>query len=163
MIPFLVISSYYIAVTLDQIYDKLINKSSFMQIIAVGGCVFILSVNSIWFTNRWYYRTDLLRLNAAEYINSNTNENSLVINSIEDTDPRDPRILAPSLRYGWSVDLKYLKGEVIDSLKGYGAQYLAIILNNKPDSSLTSYLSKYKSTETVIYKKDWLIRIYTLQ
>jgi hypothetical protein len=163
LIPLLVISSYFITVTLDYLYLKLKQKSNKLSYLVVSFSIFILAVNSIWFTERWYYKIDHIRLNASEYIEKNTNENDLIITSIDGTDPRDPRILAQSLRNGWAVDLKDLRSEIIDSLRHYNAKYLTIVSNEKIDTALTVSLSKYKSSETLIYRNSWYLRMYQLQ
>ena len=154
-IPFLSASSFFIAVTIDFIYRKLVERRKTLAYVLIGFIIIVLAVNGIWFTERWYYRVDQVRLKSSEYIRDNSQEKDLIITSIDGTDPRDPRILAASLRNGWSIDLKDLKAPMIDSLVRYDAKYLAIITKENPDLSLSLPLSKYRFIETPIYRNEW--------
>jgi hypothetical protein len=125
--------------------------------------IILLMINSIWFTERWYYKIDRVRLYASEEINKNTDENSLVIVSIKDTDPRDPRILAPSYRYGWSVRLNDINKNIIEQLVIYDAKYLAITAKDDLDKELLEYLKTYQVKESNLNEAGWKLYIYKLE
>lgn len=160
-IPILVVSSFFIAVSLDHIFRKIKERSSSMANIFIGLLIIVLTINCVMFTNRWYYNVDSLRLEASYIIKTNTNEDALVIVSIKDTDPRDPRILAPSYRNGWSIKTNDLKKELIEQLVSNGARYLAIITDEKPIPIMTAYLNKYRMKEFSILKDNWKLYLYT--
>ncbi len=158
-IPLLVISSFFMAVTIDFIYRKLSGKGT----IAVGVIMIILFINCIWFTERWYYKPDRTRLDAAELIERNTDKNGLVIASIPDTDPRDPRLLAPARRYGWSIKTSDLSAGLIDSLKQNGARYLAIVEKEEISGGLAKYLGAYTVKEFALQNSASKLILYTIK
>src|SRR5690606_9822783 len=102
-IPFAVISAFYIGFTLDYLYEKINLRSAVKANIIISVLLSVLIINGIWYAERWYYKPDNLRLEASGIIEANTDTSDLVIVSISDTDPRDPRILSASKRYGWSI------------------------------------------------------------
>lgn len=162
-IPLLIVSSFFIALSLDLLYRKLREKSLLVAKIFIYFLLVLLMINSIWFTERWYYKIDKVRLYASEEIKKNTEENSLVIVSIKDTDPRDPRILAPSYRYGWSIRLMDLNKDIILRLIQSGAKYLAIIANCDLDDKLVKYLDTYPGKELGIREPGWKLYLYKLE
>ncbi|MEO8209417.1 MAG: glycosyltransferase family 39 protein [bacterium] len=155
-IPFLCIASFYIAVTFDYLIDKFQNKKiKFLTIII---SVFFL-INCIWFTERWYFKVNRLKKTSSEIIRNKTPENSLVIVSDMETDPRDPTVLAPALRTGWSVNYKNLSQEIIDKLKSEGANYLLLVLKDDvKDNYNNNRLIDEKS-----FENKWNIRLYLLE
>jgi hypothetical protein len=162
-IPILVISSYFIGACLDFIYSKLKARSIWKANLITGFILISLVINGIWYTERWYYKVDNVRTISADYIRENTPGQSLVIASIDKTDPRDPRILAPAHRFGWSIRTKDLSGKLIDSLVANGANYLAVAANENLDSNLTKYLNNYKKQEFKIPDSDWKLHLYKLK
>jgi Dolichyl-phosphate-mannose-protein mannosyltransferase len=154
-IPLLCIASFYIAITFDYLISNMQTKKSKSFLIIIFIFFFI---NCIWFTERWYYKIDKLKQAASEIIKNNTNENSLVIVSDSKTDPRDPTVLAPSLRCGWSVNSKDLSLEIIDGLKKEGAEYLLIILKSGEKDSYNNF----KLIAEQSFENKWEIKFYEL-
>ncbi len=162
-IPFVVITSFFLGLSIDFIYRKFKKKSETKAIYLTALIIIILVVNCIWFTERWYYKYDKLRIAASKQIRENTEQNRLVIVSIKDTDPRDPRLLAPSYRYGWSIRTDYLKKDVIEKLILNQASYLAIVTEDNLNPELARYLNKFHKKEIPIDNGNWKIFIYNLE
>lgn len=155
-IPFLVLTAFYIGYGIDLFYEKISTKSK-NAVLYTGIITLLISINGIWFTERWYYKPDNLRIHAAEIINNYTNPEDLIITSITDTDPRDPRILAASQRYGWSIRTNDINSTLIDSLKTYGATNLVIIKKDEefiiiPNLQLTNKETLPDGGEILFYK-----------
>jgi hypothetical protein len=148
-IPLIVISTMYIATGIDYIFRKINFKKVLYDRILLTFRLISLSVNGIWFTERWYYKPDNIRHSAAELIYRNTEPDELVIASIDLTDPRDPRILAPSRRYGWAIRISDLNRSLIERLQLEGANYLSVTGTLKNDS-----LKKYLETLQIKEKSD---------
>ncbi len=159
-VPLLVATSFFIAAGIDHINRYLSSRLKITGKAIITFIIVALTINGIWFTERWYYKPDKIRNSAADFINKNTGENDLVIASVDLTDPRDPRILAPSHRYGWAIRLSDLKPELIEKLKLEGATYLSVtgpVLND----SLNNYLGNFtlqrletgnEKSNTILYK-----------
>jgi hypothetical protein len=150
-LPFLVAVAFYIGVAIEAVYKKFKNRSETKALIYVSVILIILGINGIWFTERWYYKPDKLRIEAAEYIMNNTSEDDLIITSIEDTDPRDPRLNASSYRYGWAIRNMDLTPALIDSLKSNGGNYLVYIIK---EAEIPPEIKGYLSKTTPILKKS---------
>ena len=151
------------AVSIDYIYRKLSANSGNMGIIVTAVIFVILTINCIWFTERWYYKPDWTRQHAAEIIEQNTGQNSLVIASIADTDPRDPRLLSPAHRYGWSIRTGDLNANLINSLKQNGAEYLAIVEKEKINDELLKYLGAYPNKEYSLQNSTSKLILYSIK
>jgi Dolichyl-phosphate-mannose-protein mannosyltransferase len=159
-VPLLVVTSFFIAAGIDSFYRRLETGRAIKRNFIIAFVLVVLMINGIWFTERWYYRPDNTRHLAADFIRSNTNENDLVITSIDLTDPRDPRILAPAHRYGWSIRKSDLNPDLIEKLRTEGAKYLSLT-EKISDESTADFLKNYPFKEffhsdyknrTVIYK-----------
>jgi len=162
-IPLLVISSFFIAVSIDYIYRKLSAKGGNKGTVVTAILLAALIINCIWFTERWYYKPDWTRQHAAEIIEQNTGQNSLVIASITDTDPRDPRLLGPAHRYGWSIRTGDLSVSLVNSLKQNGAEYLAIVEKEKINDELLKYLAAYPSKEYPLQNSSSKLILYSIK
>jgi len=162
-VPILVISSFFIGINIDFIYRKLKNISQLKANLITGFILAALIINGIWYAERWYFKIDKVRTVSAEYIRNNTADNSLVIASIDNTDPRDPRILAPAYRYGWPIRTEDLNGALIDSLIKRGSNYLAITTKEDPKNSLQIYLQSFEKQEFKIPEGDWKLLLYKLK
>ena len=143
-------SAFFIGFTLNALYEKFVLNLSGRSFLYLSIIIIVLSVNGIWFTERWFYKPDELRNKISEMIRNNSDINDLIISSIEDTDPRDPRILAGAQRYGWSIRTNDLSPQLIDSLKSYGANSLIIVLNID-NRDMIKYIPS-----SLIYKKEQL-------
>lgn len=154
-IPFLCIASFYIAVTFDYLFNNFQNKK--IKFIAIVFSAFFL-INCIWFTERWYYKVSRLKQISSEIMRTRTPENSLVIVSDNETDPRDPTVLAPALRTGWSVNYKDLSLGITDNLKKEGAGYLLLILKNDEKDFYTNF----ELIEAKSFENKWNIRLYLI-
>jgi hypothetical protein len=150
-LPFLVAVAFYIGVAIETIYRKFKEQSETKALVYVSVILIILGINGIWFTERWYYKPDKLRIEASEYIMDNTSKDDLIITSIEDTDPRDPRLNAPAYRFGWAIRNMDLTPGLIDSLKSNGANYLIYIVK---EDEIPTELHSYLSQITPILKKS---------
>ncbi|RPI14601.1 MAG: hypothetical protein EHM58_16140 [Ignavibacteriae bacterium] len=162
-VPLIVIFSFIIAKGIDNIYKRLKNNSPVQANLVTGFILIVLIINGIWYTERWFYKQDKLRYSTAEFINKNTSDSSLVISSIDQTDPRDPTILAPSYRYGWSVRTMDLNPKLINLLKAEGANYLAIVSDKNLNAELTEYLENYNKQEIELPKVGWKLLFYKLK
>jgi hypothetical protein len=161
--PIIVVFSYFIAKGIDIVYRNLKERSLRYANAVIGFLLFVLMVNGIWYTERWYYKPDKIRNSTAEYINKNTPDNSLIVASIDLTDPRDPSILAPAYRYGWSIRTGDLNKTLLDSLFNNGAQYLSITINKELDSGLSAYLQHYNKQEVDLSIRGWKLLFYKLK
>ncbi len=160
-IPFIAAVSFYIGVTLEYIYRKLESESVAKAIIVTAVSLVILGINGIWFTERWYYKPDPVRIEASKIIREITSQEDLIITSIVDTDPRDSRLNSPSYRYGWSIRQSDLSAGMLDSLQKNGANYLILISNEAEiDQPLKEYLSKSVKKGEKMLKSDPSRKIY---
>lgn len=159
-IPLLVITAMYTAAGIDFIYRRINLKNDLYNRIVLTFILIALGVNGVWFTERWYYKPDKIRNTAAELIKKNTGTDDLIIASIDLTDPRDPRILAPAHRYGWAIRISDLNRDLIERLQMEGAAYLSVTGHLENDS-LTKYLETLEvkgkteigsNTASVLYK-----------
>jgi hypothetical protein len=162
-IPILTVCAFFTGNSIDFIYRSLKIKSLKAANSVTGFILLVLMINGIWYTERWYYKIDKIRTVSAEYIRKNTPENSLVIASIDKTDPRDPRILAPAYRFGWPLRTGDLNANLIDSLIAAGSNYLAITTKENPDSGLSIYLQGFEKQEFKIQEHDWKLLLYKLK
>lgn len=161
-LPFTVVVSYFMALGIDAVYRALKKSSQLRASLVTGFLLISLIVNGIWYTERWYYKPDKKRIATAQFINRNTAENELVIASIDLTDPRDPCILAPSYRYGWSVRTGDLNKNLLDSLINNGARYLSITVNKDLDPGFSGYLQRYNKQEIDLPDRGWKLLFYKL-
>lgn len=169
-IPFLAISSFFIAASLDRIWCMVAAKlprfdwCGNLALLAIGTC---LLANSVWVAETIYYAVDWVRVTAGRIVREYTPENSLIIaaTSMPGAAPQDPRLLYQSQRNGWSVRSADLSRSVVQELIGEGAQYLAILSNEPVPVDATRALQPYprerfvlpvvpKSVTTGEYK-DW--------
>jgi hypothetical protein len=155
-IPLLFIAAFYIAVTFEYLINNFQNRR--IKIITVLS-ILLLFVNCIWFTERWFYKINKLKQTSSEVIKYHSAENSLIIVSGSETDPRDPTILAPALRCGWSVNSKDLSFEIIEKLKKEGAEYLLIVLNTDEKDKYINF----KLAEEKLFENKKIIRFYILK
>jgi hypothetical protein len=163
MVPLVVITSFFIANGIDFVYRKLKPVSLKRANIVTAVIILAIMINSIWLTEKLFYIKDEIRSNTAQIINSNSNENDLIISSIDETNPRDPRILAAAYRCGWSVKTPDLSPYVIRSLINEGAVYLAVTLNQDLAPELKIYLDTLEKQEFKISDNGWKLQWYKLK
>lgn len=163
-VPFAVITSVFIAAGVEFLYSKIEQRSKLYADLVTGFLLLALMVNGIWFAERWYYRLDIVRNSAAAYIRENTPPDALVIASIDLTDPRDPRILAPARRYGWAVPISGLTVDLIKKLKENNATHLAITLSSQQNLSneLGEYLGTHPFRIFIVPNTEWRVIIVDL-
>lgn len=155
-IPFLAMASAYIAVTFDYLYRNISVREVKLITILIS---FIMIVNCIWYTERWFFKEKKLFTLSSELIKNNTDKNSLVIVSGPDIDMTDPSILAPALRKGWSIRSVNLSDDLIGRLKNEGAEYLLKISNaGESDSS-----NIYKLITEKTFENKFNVKLYDLQ
>jgi 4-amino-4-deoxy-L-arabinose transferase-like glycosyltransferase len=143
-IPFLALGSFFIAETAHAILGLPVKRSiSFLLMLIVLSALFWQS----WrFSNRVYYRLDLLRVTAGKLIEKNTNLTNLILTSSADSDPRDPRLLYAARRHGFSVAEMHLNQEVLDSVRKAGIKYLALLRHHDqhfPDALKSLSFTRY--------------------
>jgi 4-amino-4-deoxy-L-arabinose transferase-like glycosyltransferase len=161
-IPLLMPAAFYISVTVTFIYEKLCKRNPDLAYFILIFIVLTFIVNGIWFTERWYYKIDMKRLESARIIKDNTGSEDLIISSIDDTDPRDPRILSQALRFGWSVRKNDLSEPLILNLKKEGADYLAIT-SEESSGSDPGFLKGIHVNEYKLSTGNYKLRLYQLR
>ncbi|MBS1514542.1 MAG: glycosyltransferase family 39 protein [Bacteroidetes bacterium] len=158
-IPFLIISSFYISVGIDSLKNKF-TQSLLKSKYIISAVLLLLCISNISFTEITNYKPDYLRLSASDFIKRNTSINDVIIASIEDTDPRDPRILSASYRKGWSIKTSDLNKDLLDSLKNYGANYLAIVSDKEVPENIMRYFNESQLKSEMIDKDKWKIFLF---
>lgn len=159
-IPFLAISSFFIAVSLDSIF---LNRSQFSlyEKLPFIITVFLLVANCLWVAENTYYFIDWTRVSAGDLIRRYTPEPSLLIASTSlYTDPRDPRLLYEAQRNGWSIQMKDLKPPLVKALIDEGAEYLAIVTDQT--ISINKIPLKSLPQKRFILNGGWQLYLFAL-
>ena len=99
-----------------------------------GGIFAAMLVGTAW-AARDFYSIDWLRVVAGQVIEARSTRADLVITSIVDTDPRDPRLLYRARRHGFSVSELDLTPALVARLEQEGARLVAVV---RPSGAATT-------------------------
>ena len=118
----------------------------------------LVAVNLTW-SEHAYYQIDPLQVEIGRVIRENTPDTALVIVTCGTMDCRDPRILYRAGRWGWSVEEKALRAEVVGRLhREEGAQYWVFIGENPP-ASMKAFVDPLPPPQT-IGLPSWAGKVY---
>lgn len=129
-IPFLAVSSVFIALGLD-LPQRLIGDSfpRSARVISIAALL-LLAGTATGYAESNYYTRDLIRDRAGETIASNTPADALLVSAgdLPKVGVRDPRILFRASRVGWSLHVDRLSAAIIERLRAEGATHLSIVV-----------------------------------
>jgi len=139
--------------------------SSYHQTIARLSMLLLLTLTIseyIYYSESHYYQVDWPQIKAGEYLQSATKSDDLILISRVGLDCRSPHILYRARRKGWTVSDEDIDAELIYRLMGEGAEYVGLIRQAPPSSSLQSFLS-YHPEQIFELGEGWQLYLYTIR
>lgn len=137
-IPFLAPTSVLIVMGLSVLFQFLSKKGSKSRSYFIEGIVALMILVNIAFSERAYYQINSLHQEVAHQIGEHSSPGELIIVSCADMDCRNPQILYPASRKGWSVPEHFLNMEVIQNLRQEGAEWLFLVCEEGQYAELDS-------------------------
>lgn len=175
-IPFLAPVSYFIALPIFVIAEKLRKVGNQFAIGIAVLATAVISIQSIRLTEGYqlsnaekehfgnFYKVNELIFDAGEMIQMHTPKDALVITTFGGLDCRCPNLLFSARRKGWSIPKQDISVDIVKNLQLAGATHFALLQVEPLSDDLEAYLDNFQEkNHPLVDRGNWKVRIFELK